>query len=98
MVACSVTRWINYLFQFWPFLSMKVCPIASKNCQIIAKVFKLLPKCQNVDTSGLTGDMHQSVMAKNFLVQANDYVKAIGKFSNTSFTLDHSYLASINPS
>ena len=40
----SVTRWMNYLFQFWPLLSMKVCPMAKKLCQ---KWFVNLPKLKN---------------------------------------------------
>ena len=33
VVASSVTGWLDYLFNIWPFGTMKRCPIALKSCQ-----------------------------------------------------------------
>ena len=34
----SVTRWLEYLLKIWPFATMKICPMAQKNCQIRFKI------------------------------------------------------------
>ena len=62
----SVTRWLNYLFNIWPFRTMKMCPIVktfakvgSQFCQILnifsidgQILFYILFKWQNFTKSG----------------------------------------------
>ena len=46
----SVTRWIDYLFNFCRIITMKICQIASKICQIGSQFYPALKiftnKCQ----------------------------------------------------
>ena len=37
----SVTRWLDYLFNIWPFSKMRICPITLK---IRQSKLKILPK------------------------------------------------------
>ena len=32
-IALSVTRWLDYLFNIWPFRTMKICPNNNNICQ-----------------------------------------------------------------
>ena len=67
--ATSVTRWLYYLFNFGPFLAVKLCSIALKFAKICSKfdqklikpsrnswkTFKFLPKRWHLSKSGHTG-------------------------------------------
>ena len=67
-----MTRWLDYLFDIWPFKGMKFRSIAlPKNVQNfvkhqkdpykLSKALKILPKLQNFAQSGHTGDMLASL-------------------------------------
>ena len=55
VVASSVTGWLDYLFNIWPFGTMKRCPIALKSCQSWTQTFEVLLKGQKFAQSGHTG-------------------------------------------
>ena len=52
---CSVTRWLDYSYSTWPFMTMDFCPITLKSCQsrftILPKIkqtYKNLPKAYTI--------------------------------------------------
>ena len=64
VVAFSLTRWLDYFFNIWQLLAMKICPKALKTCQIrfrilpnsykLSKTFKTWAKWLNFAQSGPT--------------------------------------------
>ena len=67
--SISVTRWLNYLFNIWPFTAMKVCTISKKICQNIFKVQKNLKIAKDISKFA-----HSSKISPNLVTLFAMYV------------------------